>query len=419
MENRILSTLAMAAIAAVLSAKAVAQEDAEPEAEPGAEAAAHEKEAGNVRLYAKTGLGYDSNAFQAPNGPYVDYYAGSLLGGANPTVVPQKKSGFFVPYEVKVASAKALNQDSSLLGAANIDGRYYPASKVSYASQYTMRLRGGPRYVLGREGDLEDTLYLGGLIGKHQENYTDHDTGLPKTTTVSGTSISDRYNYLGTGVEAAYKHKTGSIGYGLKGQYIQNTYDDPVVVAKLDHTFYRLAADTGFHLAPKTKLDVRLGYSVRDYSNRHSHDAQGVYAVANPLLLYSFNTAGAKLHHRISTEWRFGLEYGYTQRVDHFVGYNDYSENKFGVSLQYGADRLKAKLALQHFGRNYPNAFAYDVAGQPAKTYSGNDVKFKVNLEQSKATSLWTELDYRTRNSTDLRYAYGRNQIMAGMTWSY
>lgn len=417
--DAIFSRLATIVVAMGLCGIAYAQEDAEPEAEAGAVESAAEKDAGQVKFYAKTGLGYDSNAFQAPGAPYVDYYAGGLLGGANPTVVPQRKSGFFVPYEIRVATAKSLAQDSRLLGSVKADGRHYPVSSVSYADQYTVRLRGGSEHVLGREESLEDTLYFGALAAKHQENYTDHDTGLPKVTTVSGTGISDRYNYFGFGGEAAYKHKTGSAGYGVKAQYIVYSYDDPVVVAKLDHTFYRLAADTSFHVAPKTKLALGLGYSVRDYANRHSHDAQGVYAVANPLLLYSFNKAGAKLSHRLSPGWAFSVDLGYTQRVDHFVNYNNYAESAYGARIQYGHDRLKARLSLHHFSRNYPNALAYDVFGQPQKTYSGNDVKLKVDMEQSKTTTLWTELDYRSRASTDLRYAYNRKQIMTGMTWSY
>lgn len=419
MDGKLLRSLAMIAIAMSLTGMVFAQEDTEPEAEPGATESAAEKEEGNIKFYAKTGLGYDSNAFQAPSAPYVDYYKGSLLGGVNPTIVPQSQSGFFIPYDLRVAAAKPLAENKRLLGSAKADGRYYPSSKVSNANQYTMRLRGGPEYVLGREDDRENTAYFGALLAKHQEIYADHATGLPKTTTVSGTNISNRYNYMGFGAEAAYKHKTGSVGYGVKAQFIDYSYADPVVVAKLDHTFYRLAADTSFHAAPKTKLSFDIGYSVRNYKNRHAHDAQGVYAVANPLLLYSFNHAGAKLTQRLTSEWLFSLDFGYTQRVDHFVNYNDYAENKYGARIQYKLDRIKAGLSLHHFNRNYPNAFAYDLLGQPQKTYSGNDVKLKVDMEHSKNTSIWTELDYRTRASSDLRYAYGRKQIMAGMTWLY
>ncbi len=405
------------AAAMAISGASFGQEGAEPELEPGAVEIPRDKEAEGVRLFAKTGLGFDSNVFQAPSAPYVDYYAGLLLGGANPLVVPQKKSGFFVPYALGAATAKKLNGDSALVGSAKMDGRYYPAGSVSYANQYTARLRGGSEYVLGREGKQENTVYIGALLTKHQQIYTNHATGLPKTTIVSGTDISNRYNYMGIGVEAAYKHKTGSVSYGLKAQLIQNTYDDPVVVSKLDHTYYKVGGNVGFHVAPKTRLAFDARYAVRDFSKRHTHDLTGVYSVNNPLLKYSFNTVGAKLRHQFADAWSAMVDYEYVQRVDHFVGYNDYSENKYGAGLQYGQDGLTAKLALHHFARNYPNAFAFDVLGMPQKTYNGNDIEFNAGSRLSNSMTLWADLLLQNRDTTDARYAYSRKQVMVGITW--
>jgi len=63
-------------------------------------AAAPKDENGGFALFAEAGFGYDSNAFRAPRNSYVDYAAIPL--GSNPTVVPQSKSGFFVPFKAGV-----------------------------------------------------------------------------------------------------------------------------------------------------------------------------------------------------------------------------------------------------------------------------------------------------------------------------
>ena len=367
-----------------------------------------------VTWSAATGLGYDSNAYRAPRATYVDYAALPL--GSNPTVIPKAQSGFFVPYEIKVDAAKNSSQDSRLLGTAAVDGSLYTGSGLSNANEYNVTLHGGTEHVLARQEKSEDTFYIGALFGKHKRVYVDHDSGLGKTTTKSR-DISGLYNYTGFGVEAEYKHRTGKIDYGLNGKFVQNDFEDPVGAPQQDHAYYSLGADASIPVAAKTNLNLSIDHTVRDYSNRHARDLQAAFTTT--LLAYTYNTAGATLRNRISTDWLLYLDYDHTQRTDNHVGYGDYSENKYGARLMYEQGRLKTRLALHHWARNYPKGFAFDVAGQPAKTYSGNDLKFKAELAQTKNTALWTELVYDIQNTTDLRYDYVRTQIMAGMSWAY
>ena len=372
---------------------------------------------GDIIWSAQTGLGYDSNAFQAPRAPYIDYAALPL--GSNPTVVPQKKSGFFIPYEFKVDSAKNRDQDSRLLWSATADGSYYLGSSVSNANEYNLRLRGGSEYVLAREGKSENTLYVGALVGKHRQVYVDHDTGASKTTTVSQTDISGRYNYIGFGVEAKYKHKIGSIAYGFSGQYVLNDYEDPVVVSQQDHSFFRVGTDAIVPVRDQSRLELSYDHSARDYSNRHARDTGGAALNANPLLSYTYNSFGATLRNEIAPEWLLYLDFDYNTRADTYVGYDDYKENRYGARLLYAQGPLKTRLAFHHWGRDYPHAFAFDVPTQVAKTYSGNDLKFKAELQQENNSAYWAELVYKAQSTTDLRYDYVRTQIMAGMSWAY
>ncbi len=368
----------------------------------------------NITWSAETGLGYDSNAYQAPRNPYIDYALGS-----NPLVVPKAESGFFVPYKIKVDAVKNRGQDNRLLGSAKADGSFYLGSGLSNANEYNVALHGGTEHVLARKEKSEDTFYVGALLSKHKQVYVDHDSGLGKTTTLSSTDISGRYSYTNIGLEAEYKHRIGKIDYGFSGLYTDNDYEDPVVVAQMDHTYYKLGADASFPVASKTNLNLSFDHSVRDYSDRHARDAQGVYSSANPLLQYSYNAAGATLRNRISDAWLLYLDYGRTLRSDSHMGYGDYSEDRYGARLVFEQGVFKTRLGLHHWARDYPNGFAFDVAGMGAKTYSGNDLKVRAEMAQTKNTTLWTELVYDSQQSTDLRYDYVRTQLMAGMSWAY
>ncbi|MEQ1526969.1 MAG: hypothetical protein ABL911_09520 [Gallionella sp.] len=364
---------------------------------------------------ASTGLGYDGNVYQAPRATYVDYAA--LPAGSNPTVTPQAKSGFFVPYDIKLSMAKSRDQDNKLLGSAIADGTFYFGG-LSNANEYSAGLSGGLEHVLARKGKSENTLTAGAFIKKRKQVYVDHDSGTNKTT-VGGSNISDRYSYMSMGIEAEYKYKISNIDYGFNGQYALNDYDDPIVVSQLDHTYYTLGADASIPITSEAKLNLSLNHFVRDYSDRHSRNAQGVYLNANPLLRYTYNAFGATLRSRLSPEWLVYLDFDHTRRADNYVSYGNSSENRYGTRLIYEQGSIKTRLALHHWKQNYPNGFAFDVAGRGAKKYSGNVLKAKVEWAQTKATALWSELVYTAQNATDLRYDYNRKQIMAGVSWAY
>lgn len=364
---------------------------------------------------ASTGLGHDSNVYQAPRAAYIDYAAVPV--GSNPTVIPQAKSGFFVPYDIQLSMVKNRDQDNRLLGSATADGSFHFGG-LSNANEYSAGFGGGLEHVLARKGKLEDTLGVGAFIKKRKQVYVDHDSGLSKTT-AGGSNISDRYSYMSTGVEVEYKHKISNIDYSFNGQYILNDYDDPVVVSQLDHTYYTLGTHASLPVTSETKLNISFSHSARDYSDRHSRNAQGVILNANPLLRYTYNAFGTTLRNRLSSEWLVYLDFDHTRRADSYVSYSNYKENRYGARLIYEQGSVKTRLALHHWKQDYPNGFAFDVAGRGEKKYSGNVLKIKAEWAQTKNTTLWSEWVYTTQNTTDLRYDYDRKQIMAGMSWAY
>lgn len=376
-------------------------------------AAAPEDGQGNVSWLAEAGFGYDSNAFRAPRNTYTDYAAIPL--GSNPTVVPQAKSGFFVPYKAGVEAGKRHDRNGRLVGSATIDGRFYLGG-LGKADEFNFAANGGSEFDVGKAGSKR-TAYVGAVYEQHQQVYVDHDSGASKTA-AGGSDISARYNYTSVGLEGEYKHKMDRIDYAVKVQYLVNDYSDPVVVSQLDHNYFTVGGEIDYQMKERTKLKFSAARSTREYSDRHARNANGVYSsTANPLLKYTYNDLGVTLRNRVSSDWLFYLDYDYSQRMDGFVNYNDYKSHRYGGRLMYEQGALKGRVALHHWKRDYAHAFAYDVASQPAKTYSGNDLRFKGEFAYTKAFAFWAEAILTKQDSSDLRYAYDRNQIMAGVRW--
>ncbi|HEY0665750.1 MAG TPA: hypothetical protein VGD24_06775 [Gallionella sp.] len=366
----------------------------------------------DFQWYAKTGLGYDSNAFKAPSSSYIDLAAG------NAVVNPSAKSGFFVPYEVGAEVAKKSAQNVTLTGSAALDGSQYIGSGVTSASQYSVNLNGGAELVFARDGKAKNSLYGGAIIEKHNQVYVDHDSGADKTT-AGGADISARYNYTSLGGEAKYRHGTGRIDYGFSGKLLMNDYDNPAGVNPLDHTYITIGADASMPVFAQASLSLNFDHSVRDYTNRHARDANGTLANANPLLVYTYDALGATLRKRFSTEWLAYFDVDLSQRADNFVGYNDYTQNRIGGRVLFEQGSIKGRVALHHWSRDYPNGFAFDRPAGGSKTYSGNDLKVSAELAQGKNSAFWAELVYDSQTSTDLRYDYVRTVLMGGMNWKY
>jgi hypothetical protein len=209
------------------------------------------------------------------------------------------------------------------------------------------------------------------------------------------------------------------VDYGVRGKYVYNNFDTPPVGSELDHTYTEVGGDVDFPVVAKNRLKVGLTHWTEDYTKRHARDSGGVLSAANPLLVYTYNDADLTLHNRISSDWRLFLDYNHTWRTDGFVSYNDYRQNRYGVRVLYEQGRFKTRLALHHWARNYPNAFAFDKPIGGPKVYNGNNLKLKAEWEQAKYTSLWGELAYVAQNTSDLRYDYKRTQFMAGVSWEF
>ena len=374
--------------------------------------AAAQQELTGTTWSAETGLGYDSNAFNAPRSAYMDYAVGATQ---NQVVVPQAKSGFFIPYMAQVEMGMRQDQNTRMTGSATLSGRKYLGG-LGNADELNLDGKGGLTFDLSNGGKFDKEAYAGLVLEKHRQAYVDHDSGAPKVT-AGGSNISNRYNYTTFGFEGELKEDREAYDYSIGAQYLQNNYDDPLAVSKLDHTYTAVDGKLDYKLKKGAKLKFSLGYSIRDYSVRPARDANGVSAAANPLLKYVYNDFGVSLRDRLSKEWVYYIDYDYSSRTDSFVHYNDYNSHRIGGRVIYELGPLKGRASLHYWRRDYQNAFAFDIAGQPQKTYSGTDLRFQAEMAQPGNMAYWAELILDSQNSTDKRFAYSRNQLMGGVRW--
>lgn len=366
---------------------------------------------GDFNWFAEGGLGYDSNSNHAPRSAYYDYAVGITQ---NTTVVPQAKSGFFVPFRAHVDATGSKEKHGHLVGSATVDGRRY-AGGNSDANELNLELQGGSTFDLGGKGQRQ--AYAGLVLEKHDQVYVDHDSGARKIT-AGGSDISNRYNYMSTGVEGEFQDKVGKVDYSISSKYLSKDYDDPRTVAQMDHSYFFVGGKVDLRFAVGMKLKFSAARFIRDYTERHARQANGVYSTANnPLLKYTYDKLGVTFRERLNEDTVYYLDYEYMQRADNFVNYNNYKLHRFGGRFLFKQDALGGRVSLHRWQRNYPNAFAYDIAGQPAKEYSGIDLTAKAIYAQTKQLSYWAELIIDKNDSSDLRYAYDRKQIMVGARW--
>jgi len=412
MKRAFVSVVCGCILSAVLAGAATAEEDA-VNVRSGTTAQKGQPSSGVFTLEAEIGLGYDSNIYEAPNAAYTDYAA---IGGPV-AVTPVTYSGFFVPIAFRADYAGSLDPAVRFLASYRYWMDKYLSSARDNADSWTHKLRAGLELVTGKQGRKEDTFYLGPFLSMHDQTYYDHDSGSDKVTT-AGEDIAGRYSYNALGFEAEYRKRTVKLPFSITAEYESRDYDDPVAVSEYDNNRVSLGGEVEFPLGRRLELDVQYTYAAVDYDDRHARNAQGQLFASAPLLSYTYHTYGLSLRKRFSKDTVAYLDYDRTGRTDGYVGYNDYTGNEYAVRLIYAGienTRLRVKLAL--WNRDYPNAFAFDDAGQPQKTYDGVDATVKGEYALNKAWGLWAEFKSRDQGSTDLRYDYSKYQALIGVSW--
>lgn len=361
-------------------------------------------------LEVATGLGYDSNAFLAPNDSYFD----PLL---DQPVVPDRKSGFFIPVSIEGDYSYG-----KFFSSLDFEGKVYPRRELNDADTYISDLDLGLEFLLREKDRRKDSFRIGPSVGYHREIYVDRDTGQEKTTPLTQQNVGDRYTYYRYGLEAKLRMRTLPVKLDLKGAVAKYEYDEVPVLESLDYTLYRIGANAEFDLFTDTWLDVNADYYIKDFEDRRSRNHAGDL-VDGTDRKYTYYGAGASLGRRLGPNWTAYLDYDYLKRVDKFAGYWNYDRNRLGTRVRYrDKDGRRLRFELAYWQRDYPRAFAFD---QPISElnfiprrvdYETWEAEVKGELPLSRLWKVWAEYAYINQSSADPRYDYRRHQISLGVS---
>ncbi|MDP2689300.1 MAG: hypothetical protein Q8P48_04205 [Deltaproteobacteria bacterium] len=382
-------------------------------AAPKAEEQKQANTASGFSISAGAGLGYDSNVYKTPNGPYVDF-----AQAGNPTVTPTQKTGVFVPLEVDAGYLRALSKKTDLIARYRLDGDFYLGSSLENADEYDHRFSLGPEFKFGKDGPVGGTLYTGVFAGYHKKIYYDRDDGAAKVSGV--TDISDRYTYTSMGLEFKYDNKVYVFDYDIYGSIEKRDYRDPAAVSQYDHNYYKLGGALHYKIAGPTRLTVGYAYSLRDYDDRPSRDLNGNATTTNPRLEYVYHKFDVTVRHRINKALVGYADYTRSIRKDELAGYNDYAQNRYKLRAIYTpVESLRLRFAASYWDRDYDRAFAFDNPVAGAKKYDGISLDAKGEYSYTERLKLWAGFGYDDQNTTDKRYDYDRYQAMAGVSVEY
>lgn len=363
-------------------------------------------------LQAGIGLGFDSNAYRTPSDPYVDYAPTVPVA-----ITPNVRSGFFIPLEGEVHyQGRHGKQRLGFVAEYGVNADIYPGSDLENATAFSQALRAGAEILLGRSGRRHNTLSLLPYIMQHHQIYSDRDDGLEKTFGTAGTDISERYSYVARGLEAQLRIETPVVPFKIWAEAADRDYEDPVVVDQYDQRYTAVGAEAEIPFGKYVDLTPSLERQVKDYKERRALDLNG-NLIAGTTREYLYDIVGLSLRTRFSRNWSMYLDYRRTEREDSYVGYYNYSEDKFGVRLRFNNDPFSVRLALSMLNRDYPNAFAFNNPAQPRLEYQTLEFKAKGEYKLAKQLGLWLEGKYWDQDTTDSRYIYDRYQLMLGMHW--
>jgi hypothetical protein len=359
---------------------------------------------------ARVSFGSDDNVFRSPDQAYIDF-----SDAAQPTVAPVVSSGAFMPVTLKAKyRVNALDFEGFYL-AYKLSGRYYQDKDLANANEYKHELSFGSDY-RRKEGSREREIHSAFTVAQHDESYYDPDDGGIRD--VAGVLIEDRLNYLRYGPQLTLRqaHEKLAIGARFKGQLWN--YEDTVIAPEYDHEYFFVSLFGQYKLAPSSLLRITIdGYS-RRFGDRPAFDLDGRQRLGNPNIRYDYYSLEVTARQRIFDSLWFGINAKRTERIDQYVGYNDYTRDSFGVEIHWKPfDRFSLKTKGAYRLYDYPNAFAFHNAAIGRKTQENVDVSLVTTYRLTRRLSLIAEARFRETVSNDTRIQYERNQYIIGVRW--
>lgn len=391
--------------------------------------AADGQDVSKIKWSANAGLGYDSNAYRTHSGSYIDYSL-ARFPALNKNIVPIIQSGFFVPIDLRGKYLSNKGIGTSLAVSANANGRFYLEPNLTNANNRKLIGGIGINNLLARKGGREEAIYAGAIIGRVKNFFYDRDTG--KAWMVGRNQdkdISMRESYKVLGLEGQYANEMGYIRYGAQGSLEERKHDDPVVSDNFSNTYIRFGGHAEAKIIADSSLKLTYLHSFRDFKERNPRDLTGRRRNVNGILQWNDNSYRASLRNKFGKDITVYLNYYLSTRVDNFQGYDNFTEHKFGIRLDYSpGDVWRTRVAIAMADVNYDHALAFNTIcnvtctgaiGQPRLTESRIDANIKTEYELNKQQSIWVVADYSSVDTNDLRYDYSRNQFMVGGKWAF
>jgi hypothetical protein len=358
-------------------------------------------------LAAKTGLEHDSNAYLAPRRSYFDPFVDAV-------VTPQRQAGFFLPLGLDGA-VTAGGERLQWVSALDFRGSRHLETELENADSYRTDLSSKARYRLRQQGKRQDWFLFGPTLSYNQEIYVDRDTGLERTTTTSAAALGDRYRYLRYGAEAELRLRTTPVRFTLKGRTSRYDYEEVPRLSSLDHRYYRIDLTTDYDLLPATTLGLDGKYYVRRFEDRPPRDLLGDLDRAAPDRTYRYSGVGLTLEQQVQRQWKLIFAYDQLRREDDFVGYHDYTYQRYQLRSRYRSAEGDLDLRLARWKRDYPRAFAFDDPAFARLSYQAWEGEVKAERPLGGIWSLWARYEFRRQHSSDPRYAYDRHQLALGL----
>lgn len=364
----------------------------------------------NFEFRALVSFGTDDNVFRTPDQNYIDFSDPAL-----PLVTPVPQSGAFMP--VSLGAKYMINSlpFEGFYGAYRLAGRYYQDKELDNANEYRHEASFGSEYSR-KEGSRERQVKAAFAVAQHDEIYYDRDDGTGRV--VDGVGIDDRMNYMRYGPELFLRqsHERLSIGATLKGQLWN--YEETGVVPGYDHEYFLINLFGQYKFTKSSLFRVTTRYYSRRYGDRPSYDLDGQQLRGNPNVRYDYYSLGLRARQRITDNMWFGFDVARTERVDQYVGYNDYSRDDFRFDFHWTFnDRFDLELNGVYRLYDYPNAFAFHNPLAGRKVQESADASVVGTFRMTRHLSLVGEALYRETVSNDTRIQYERRQYILGVRW--
>jgi len=364
----------------------------------------------NLELHARVGFGNDSNAFRSPDQPYIDFSDPTL-----PIVVPEVKSGAFMPVSL---GAKYMINSFAFEGfyvAYRLGGRYYQDEELENANEYLHEASFGSEY-RRKENGRERAVFSAFKVAQRDKTYYDPDDGGNRN--VDGVDIDDRMNYLRYGPELALRQAYERLAFGMKIKGQLWNYEEQVVVPEYDHEYLYLSVYGQYKFTESSLFRMTMeGYS-RRFGDRPSFDLDGQQRADNPNIRYDYYSLQLTARQRILDSLWFGFDFERTERADKYVGYNDYTRDSIAAEVHWSpTNRFDLEASGIYRLYDYPNAFAFHNPAVSRKTQESAELNFMATFKMTRRLSLFGEFRYRETVSNDIRIQYERNQYVLGVRW--